>query len=128
MACGNTLEVFNLLKVTDESLGAKDSLGRVPLHYAATSGQVELVKVVLERSKRIGISVDFEDNDGWSPLLWATRGLSRNSRAGDPKRSQYEVIQFLIKGQANVTKAVKIAFGVWTALDIAYYNRADPEV
>ncbi|EFY87825.1 putative ankyrin 2,3/unc44 [Metarhizium acridum CQMa 102] len=70
VACCNSLEVLNLLQVPDSDFAVKDAIGRVPLHYAVLSRQVDLVKEVLVRSVRVGVDVNVGDKDGWTPLLW----------------------------------------------------------
>ncbi|KAG8420892.1 hypothetical protein J3458_002811 [Metarhizium acridum] len=64
VACCNSLEVLNLLQVPDSDFAVKDAIGRVPLHYAVLSRQVDLVKEVLVRSVRVGVDVNVGDKDG----------------------------------------------------------------
>lgn len=45
----------------------KDEDGRSLLHTACTSGSVELVGILLERSK--ASSINDQDDDGWTPLM-----------------------------------------------------------
>ena len=64
------------------ALQAKDSLGRMPLHYAAQHGYAALTKTIISRMQAWdqfeisnGIDAPFwQDADGWSPLGLAVLG------------------------------------------------------
>ncbi|ENH71719.1 Ankyrin-1 [Fusarium oxysporum f. sp. cubense race 1] len=125
LACYNSLAVLNLLEIPDSDFAAADVLGRVPLHYAVMTGDVELVEVVLERSERIGISIDAKDDDGWTPLLWAARAARIWNRQLETEFSSSSVISLLLKHGAD--PAIK-GFGVdrdWTVCEVACYHHAD---
>ncbi|OBT78240.1 hypothetical protein VF21_03031 [Pseudogymnoascus sp. 05NY08] len=51
-------------------VSATDRLGRTPLSWAATEGQVEIVKLLVERDD---VEVDSKDLNGRTPLSWAAR-------------------------------------------------------
>ncbi|WXC64924.1 hypothetical protein SNK03_010733 [Fusarium graminearum] len=99
LACYNSLEALNQLKMSDSEFAARDIVGRVPLHYAVMGGNIQLAQVVLERSKRAGVGIDTRDNDGWTPLLWAN-GADPNVRGKGVDRQ-------------------------WTVHEVAYYYHAD---
>ena len=64
------------------ALQAKDSLGRMPLHYAAQHGYTSMTKTIISRMQTwnqfeilSGIDAPFwQDTDGWSPLGLAVLG------------------------------------------------------
>ena len=68
LACYNSLEVLNALDIPDSDFAACDYVHRVPLHYAAASGQPKLFEEVLARSKRVNIDINERDKSGWTPL------------------------------------------------------------
>lgn len=126
----NSLVALGALNPSDQVFAARDKLGRVPLHFAVLSGQLDLLKNVLERSKMAGINIEVRDNDGWTPLLWAARGIcvykwdleQRDVRAD-------EVIRFLLDNGAdpgargNVRRDFDDAQNQqWSASDIAAYH------
>ncbi|KAL1847091.1 hypothetical protein Daus18300_014061 [Diaporthe australafricana] len=102
LACYNSLEALEALNPSDQDFTARDKLGRVPLHFAVLSGQLDLLEHVLERSKAAGLDIDVTDNDGWTPLLWAARGLAVykwDLDERDPRAN--EVTQFLLDNKAD---------------------------
>lgn len=128
MASCNSLEVLKLLSLEDSEFSAKDVLGRVPLHYAACSGQTDLVEEVLGRSLRAGISINVEDNDGWTPLLWAARGSSTYNAPHKGNSSDSDVVPLLLERGADPHRR-GIGFTTpYSASQIAYYHKADKYV
>ena len=127
LACYNSLSVLNLLQVPGSDFAVRDIVGRVPLHYAVLSGQVELVEDVLARSARVGVGIDVQDNDGWTPLLWAARASitqhQATSRDRDPSAS--EVVSLLLEKGADPTIEGDGFYLPCTALQVAYYHHAD---
>ncbi|KAH7177288.1 ankyrin repeat-containing domain protein [Fusarium sp. MPI-SDFR-AT-0072] len=124
LACYNSFAVLDLLDIPDSDFAATDVVGRVPLHYAVMTGDVELVEVVLERSERVGISIDVKDDDGWAPLLWAARAARIWNRQLETECSSSDVISFLLKHGAD--PAIK-GYGVgrdWTVCEVAFYHYA----
>lgn len=73
LACYNSLGALEALGVPDQDFSSKDKVGRIPLHYAVLSGQLGLLKYVLDKTKGLGLNVDEVDKDGWTPLHWAAR-------------------------------------------------------
>jgi ankyrin repeat protein len=124
-ACYNSLKVLNALQVPDADFAVKDLVGRVPLHYAVLSGQLDLVEEVLARSERVGVGIDVRDNDGWTPLLWAARA-SRVLLSDEKEASAHvAVVSFLLDKKADPTIHGSGLFRDWTASEVAYYHNAD---
>ena len=68
---------------------------KLPIHLAASSGHLDIVKTLVEAGSRL----DDVDKFGRSPLLWATTG------------NYVEVVKFLLQAGASVTSK-----GNWHAL------------
>ncbi|KAG4285125.1 hypothetical protein FPRO06_06385 [Fusarium proliferatum] len=125
LACYNSLAVVNLLEIPDSDFAVRDVAGRVPLHYAVMTEDVQLVEVVLERSERVGVGIDVKDDDGWTPLLWAARAARIWNRQLEGEGSASVMIAFLLKHGAD--PGIK-GCGVdrdWTVCEVAYYHHAD---
>ncbi|KAG5783264.1 hypothetical protein H9Q73_003087 [Fusarium xylarioides] len=125
MACYNSLAVLNLLEAPDSDFKYTDMVGRVPLHYAVMTGDVELVEVVLKRSERVRISIDVKDDDGWTPLLWAARAARIWNRQIESGCSSSDMILFLLKHGADPTIKGHGVDRDWTVCEVAYYHHAD---
>lgn len=126
LACYNTLEVLNFLKVPDSDFAVRDVVGRVPLHYAVLGGQLNLVEEVLARSQRVGIGIDVLDDDGWTPLLWAARATQLYVHDEKLPSSQYDtIVSFLLSKGANPRIRGLGLYKDWTVSDVAYYHHAD---
>lgn len=130
LACYNSLEALEALNPSDQGFAARDKLGRVPLHFAVLSGQLDLLKHVLEKSKIAGLDIDVKDNDGWTPLLWAARGLRSFLWAFDERDLRAdEVTRFLLDNSADPGARGNVQRGFndeqnqqWSASDIAAYH------
>ena len=126
LACYNSLEVLNILDIPDSDFKAKDIVGRVPLLYAALSGQPDLVQEVIARSERVGIGIDVQDTDGWTPLLWAARNSAVKTWSERQRLLQGEVTSLILsKGADKTTSAGGLFQDDWTAIQIAFYHNAD---
>ncbi|KAF4967444.1 hypothetical protein FSARC_5017 [Fusarium sarcochroum] len=127
LACYNSLDVLELLKVPDSDFTARDIVGRVPLHYAVLGGHVDMIEEVLIRSERVGIGLEVEDNDGWTPLLWAAR-----SSFAWPWNKEWtplgHEVKLILENGANIDKTAYGPYKDWTALEIAYYHDKDGKV
>ena len=101
----------------------KDKLGSTALHYAVTSGQVDVVQYVLSHSN---ISVNTPDFDGWTPLFWALRPV------GDCRRESHnqvaDVIRLLVDRGAELWVRGKGWDREWSPLKLARYYGASGEV
>jgi ankyrin repeat protein len=92
------------------SLGARpdwtytDQQGFSALHFAASGGSVEAVKLIL--SSGIDIDINLSDTQGWTPLHWACRN-------GD-----VDTVQLLIDSGADFQNET---IQSWTPLDVAIF-------
>ena len=123
----NSIATLNAIGPAQDRFADRDKCGRVALHCAAVTGQLDLVKHVLERSETVGIGIDEPDNDGWTPLLWA-------ARAAPPwvweERECYhfDVVNFLLENGANPEIRGKGIDREWLPQEVAFYHGADPTV
>ena len=124
LASYNSLEVLELLDVPDLDFASRDLTGRVPLHYAVLSGQVDLVDKVLTRSKSVGIDIEVRDADGWTPLLWAARSIPSWKWHGELPPAHNEVVSFLLNKKANTQALGRALDKYWNAIDIARYHNS----
>lgn len=122
LACYNSLEILETLDVPDSDFAARDAVGRVPLHYAVLTGDVDMVEEVAARSERVGVGIDVQDKDGWTPLLWAALREHVDMWAGRRYPEYHGVISFLLAKGASRTTCVPGLLREWTALDIANYH------
>ncbi|KAH6984406.1 putative ankyrin repeat protein [Ilyonectria sp. MPI-CAGE-AT-0026] len=60
-------------------LTVKDKFGRMPIHYAASTKSGDCLAYLLRKMNKAKVSVDVEDGDGWTPLLWAARSGNSTS-------------------------------------------------
>ncbi|KAG6368663.1 hypothetical protein INS49_002876 [Diaporthe citri] len=131
LACYNNVEIPKQLEPAEEDFAARDYVGRVPLHYACLSGDVALLEYVLERSKSVGVGIDIQDNEGWTPLLWAARASSFIEESY-PESKFLEAVSWLISKGADAMVRVdgidpnyEPIRGGWTAVEIAKYHGAE---
>ena len=47
--------------------------GFTPFHFVCRSGSLRIVKLFLDNKKKLEIDVNAQDDDGWTPLHWASR-------------------------------------------------------
>lgn len=131
LACYNNVEVLEQLNPPEADFAARDCVGRVPLHYACLSGDVALVETVFERSKPVGVGIEAQDNDGWTPLLWAARASSILEESCTESRNFEAVSWLLSKGADATVRVAELDVDYdntgdnWTASDIAHYHGAD---
>lgn len=74
--------------------------GRSPLSLAAGNGQVEAVKELVNKHNA---QIDFQDQNGLTPLAWAVQFSNRSKSLDD----YLEVIKFLIAKGANVNHSAQ---------------------
>ncbi|RDW77997.1 hypothetical protein BP5796_05849 [Coleophoma crateriformis] len=117
-----TLDHIKLLNPSVEDFAATDITGRTPLHYAAVSGQVDLVKYILDTSN---CNVDERDFDQWTPLLWAAR---KSKEPGWTEAGQAEVINLLLSRGADLWARGNGIHGHWSPLKIARYHAVQDTV
>lgn len=131
LACYNSVDVLEQLSPPEGDFAARDCVGRVPLHYACLTGDVALIENVLERSKPFGVGIEVQDNDGWTPLLWAARASSTIERPFTESK-HFEAVSWLINKGADAMVRVdgmdanyEPIRGSWTAIEIAKYHGAE---
>lgn len=76
-------------------IDAATCLGNTPLHFAATAGRVDAARLLLKR----GASIDFLNQDGWTPLAYAT------------DEGHLEMMTYLVKHRARIMPGEK--FWAW---------------
>lgn len=127
LACYNSPEAFNELCIPEDDFAARDRVGRVPLHYAALAGNVKLMEVVVERSRCVGVDINVQDDDGWTPLLWAAR-FSKPTWYSSSSYMPQEMIEYLLNNEAVDASVCVGGLGAdkddksWSAADIAEYS------
>ncbi|UZP40541.1 hypothetical protein NXS19_008357 [Fusarium pseudograminearum] len=89
------------------------------------SGNVELARVVLERSERAGLGIDTLDNDGWTSLLWAVRASRIWLRHHTDRVPNTDMVSFLLDKGADAAVKGKGVDRDWTAHEVAYYYHTD---
>lgn len=127
LASYNSIATLDAIGAVPESFAVKDKCGRVALHYASASGQLDLIKHVFTRSGSAGIRIDEPDNDGWTPLLWATRATpvwTRENRS----HNHLDVVNFLLEKGANPQACGKGTDKDWLPEEVAVYCMAAPQV
>ena len=90
------LQARLFLKSLDFDLNAQDIYGNTALHYAAEVGHVQLVELLVDAARRLGMSTSIPNRAGFTPLLVAARqghraasrvileATSTNSTGGGP--------------------------------------------
>ncbi|KAL1903269.1 hypothetical protein Sste5346_000554 [Sporothrix stenoceras] len=88
-----------------------DKQGRRLLHFAASSGDVDVLRYFLEHPRlQLKNDIDIPDNDGWTPLHWACR-LEEGA----------EVVELLLACGSDPSLETRDG---WTPLNIAQYHDA----
>ncbi|KAE9371781.1 ankyrin [Stipitochalara longipes BDJ] len=117
-AASHTLEHFQQIQSAGADLEVVDKTKRTVVHWAAISGRPDMLERVLSLSRG---KVDQPDIDGWTPLLWAARGIGTYlNRATDAMTE--EVIKILLERGANPCVIVKGLDRDWTPIKLARYH------
>jgi hypothetical protein len=109
---GEHFQTADLLRHNGAKLDVQGRYGTNPLHVAAYSGHLEVVRILIEYDPAY---INARDEDGWTPLLWASEG--RNSKDGS-------VVRLLLEHGADINALSQIG---WTPLHWASHCGA-PEV
>ncbi|KAK1463031.1 hypothetical protein CCUS01_08436 [Colletotrichum cuscutae] len=106
-------------------LDSKDKTGRTVLHWAAQSGDVETVSDILTSGK-IKLDIDQPDNDGWTALCWAARGLTSGAKLDEESsQGQTDIIKYLLeRGADNTVSVPGDELQSWTPLQIAIFHNS----
>jgi ankyrin repeat protein len=117
-----TLDHVQLLLDSGADVTAKNKLGQTPLHIAVVTGRVDIVELILSRTKNY---INEPDHDGWTPLLWACRlcdwwGTTSNIEAS--------VIKLLVSRGADLWVRGQSRDQEWSPLKLAKYHGASDEV
>ncbi|RSL48079.1 hypothetical protein CEP54_013101 [Fusarium duplospermum] len=107
---------------------AADKTGRTVLQWAAQSGDVEIVRLIL---KYPDMAVDQTDKDGWTALCWAARGMTSQAIIADEKSpdAQAEIIDILLKHDASKLLSVRgDADQTWSPLQIAAFHNSGAKI
>lgn len=126
-ASSNSIATLNAIGPAQDSFAVKDKCGRVALHYAAMTGQLDLVKHVWTRSETVGVGIDEPDNDDWTPLLWAARAVLLWAWA-DRFCYHFDVVNFLLENGANPESRGRGTDRNWLPQEVAIYHGAAPTV
>ncbi|UKZ75138.1 hypothetical protein TrVFT333_002811 [Trichoderma virens FT-333] len=112
----STAEHLALLIKSGADIFAKDKIGRSCIHYAASSGRVDLVEKILDYMED---AINEEDNNGWTPLLWATRSCGQEKSETD---GSFNVINILLERGANLFVRGEGYASSWTPAEVAAYH------
>ncbi|OHE93568.1 hypothetical protein CORC01_11165 [Colletotrichum orchidophilum] len=100
LAAVTAIDSFQHLLDINCDVYAADNTGRTVLQWAAQSGDVEIVRLVLSLPD---IEVDQVDKDGWTALCWAARGVTSRElfEKEKPSETQTEIIELLLERKAS---------------------------
>lgn len=117
-----SLESFSLILSAGADVEVTDKMGRTVLHWAVIGGRIEVIERVLSLSKDL---LHQADVDGWTPLLWATRGCGTSQRPLT-HRTREVVIKTLLDRGADPCIRGEGLERKWSPIQIArYHNLAD---
>jgi len=71
---GNLERVKEIIEKKPDQASAKDNRNCTPIHFAADSGQLEVIKYLLSK----GAELSVKDVDGDTPLNWAVYSGHKN--------------------------------------------------
>ena len=89
---GNHFQTAGLLRHNGADPHVQGQDGRSPLHAAAGSWNLEVVRILVEYDL---VDINAKDKGGWTPLHWASRRGDRHFKAGS-------VVRFLLEHGADV--------------------------
>jgi hypothetical protein len=109
---GEHFQTADLLRHNGADLDVRGNCGRNPLHAAASSGNLEVVRILIEYDPAY---INARELDGWTPLFWASR--DHNFKDGP-------VVRLLLEHGADINAQSQSG---WTPLHVAS-NWGAPEV
>ena len=116
------VEIF--IKKYPEQIHVKDDYGRIPLYWAARTGNIEIVRLLVEN----GSDINLKDNDGWAALHTTAyngreaaaeylikKGAELDIRNNDgetplywaARRGNTRLVKLLVKNGANINARTK---------------------
>ncbi|PVH71017.1 ankyrin [Cadophora sp. DSE1049] len=111
-AAGQSWEVFQLLVDSGANKEARDIQGRTVFHHAAIKENNDLLDMLMCNDTLKDLNV--RDRHGWSPLHWASR-----SQTGDTR-----TIELLLKGKNVIVERSQPSVHGWTPENIAIFHNA----
>jgi hypothetical protein len=106
---GEHFQTADLLRHNGADLEVRGRYGTNPLHAAAYSGNLEVVRILIEYEHAY---INAKDGGGWTPLFWASGG--HNSEDGS-------VVRLLLEHGADINVQTRRG---WTPLHYASFNGA----
>ena len=106
---GEHFQTADLLRHNGADLDLRDQSGRNPLHAAAFSGNLDVVRILVEYDPA---DINARDGNGSTPLLWALEG--HNFKDGS-------FIRLLLERGADINAQYEDG---WTSLHVASFNGA----
>ncbi|RDL42485.1 uncharacterized protein BP5553_02464 [Venustampulla echinocandica] len=123
-AAGRSLDNFEAILNAGADLEVRDKMGRGVLHWAAVSGMVDVIERILSLSRCM---VDQVDVDGWTPLLWAIRGVDTSmKKVSNIEKDQ--VVKLLLDRGADPCIIGRGSDREWSVLKIARYHDVESEL
>ncbi|KAH0557197.1 hypothetical protein GP486_005013 [Trichoglossum hirsutum] len=108
---------FQVILNAGADVEVRDRMGRTALHWAIIGGLIDTVERILSLSRGL---VDQADIDGWTPLLWAARGVGKYLK---PVTSNVqEIIKLLLDRGADPCVRGKGLDREWSPVKIARYH------
>ncbi|KAL2871413.1 ankyrin repeat-containing domain protein [Aspergillus lucknowensis] len=111
----------------DDLVTARTRMGQTPLHFAVTTGQVDLVQLILSNASDPEKLVQDADVDGWTPLLWACRACGYYW--GRPEgKLEPTILRLLLSHNASVWDRGRSSDSrEWSPLKLARFHGATDE-
>jgi ankyrin repeat protein len=130
---GDLQALTALVKSNAELVAAHDRYGKLPLHYAAEAGQIEVAKFLLAK----GADIMAQDNRGWTALHHAVDNkqakmmellIAHGAKVDAPNTMQWTPLHLaaLKQDKAMVIALIKAGADVYakTSRDLTPYNLA----
>lgn len=127
-AAYRNISIFDRIRDNGANLKVRDKMGRTILHIATQSGSYDLVKHVLDINPYL---LNVQDNDGWTPLHYAARGIYyfNVSRTDCPDPDE-EIVNLLLYNNVHAGEDIKV-YGheeLWSVLKLARFHGASARI